>query len=465
MKYRKENDSLGEVSIPQGKYYGAQTARACENFKIGMEMFPEEFIQAIALIKKASAISNKELKLLDPKKAKNIEKAADEIIKGKLFDHFPLRIWQSGSGTQINMNVNEVIANRAIKLTGGKVGSKNPIHPNDDVNKGQSSNDVIPTAMHISAAQQIKNTLIPQITHLRDSLKKKAKEFKSIVKIGRTHLMDATPLTLGQEFSGYVTQLSKGIERIEQCLDELYELPIGATAVGTGLNTDSQFAGKVVKKISQMTKNHFVVSNNKFHLLAAHDALVQLSGTMKTLAVSLMKIANDIRWSASGPRCGLGEISLPANEPGSSIMPGKVNPTQAEALTMVCVQVMGNDVAVSMAGAGGNFELNVYKPVIIYNILQSIRLLSDACKSFADHCVSGIKINKETIKKNVDNSLMLVTALSPHIGYDKAAKIAQRAHAQGITLKEAALSLGFLKENEFDRIVRPENMIGPSRKK
>lgn len=461
MKYRIESDSLGSVRVPADQYYGAQTARSLENFKIGGETFPKEFIRALALIKKAAALTNKELKVLDPKKAELIARATDEVLRGKFDNDFPLVIWQTGSGTQTNMNVNEVIANRANELAGSPKGSKKPVHPNDDVNKGQSSNDVFPAAMHIATALAIEEHLIPSVAALRNALQKKSKEFKNIIKIGRTHLMDATPITLGQEFSGYVEQLTNGLVRIKASLPRLYELATGGTAVGTGLNTHPKFGEKIAQRIAQMTGKPFRGAPNKFEALAAHDAIVGASGDIRTLAVSLIKIANDIRWLGSGPRSGIGEIFLPENEPGSSIMPGKVNPTQCEAMTMVCVQVLGNDTTIAFAGAGGNFELNVYKPVIIYNILQSIRLLSDACESFAKNCVDGIQANRAQIEKNLNNSLMLVTALNPHIGYDKAAKAAQKAHKENILLKEAVVRLGFLTAEDFDRIVRPEKMIGP----
>jgi len=461
VNYRIETDSMGEMKVPVDKYYGAQTARSLMNFKIGGEKFPRPMIKALGTVKKAAALTNKELGLLPAQKADLIVKAAEEVIDGKLDDHFPLVVWQTGSGTQTNMNANEVIANRAIELAGGTMGSKTPVHPNDDVNKSQSSNDVFPTAMHVAAVVEIQARLIPVATKLRDGLAKKSAEFKDIVKIGRTHLMDATPLTLGQEFSGYVQQLTNGLKRIDGALPRLYELALGGTAVGTGLNTHPQFAVKVAEKIAAITGWPFVSAPNKFEALAAHDALVELSGVLKTWAVSLMKIANDIRWLGSGPRCGLGEIHLPENEPGSSIMPGKVNPTQSEAMTMVCVQVIGNDVAVSVAGAGGNFELNVFKPVIIFNILQSLKLLSDACESFTENCLVGIAANEDVIKNHLNNSLMLVTTLNPHIGYDRAAEVAQKAHKEKITLKEAAVKLGFLKPEEFDRLVDPRKMIGP----
>ena len=463
MEYRIETDTMGEVKVPVDKYYGAQTARSLMNFKIGGEKFPREIIRALGILKKAAALTNNELGMLPKEKTDLIVQAAEEVIEGKLDEHFPLVVWQTGSGTQTNMNSNEVIANRAIELAGGELGSKKPIHPNDDVNKAQSSNDTFPTAMHIAAVEQIVNHLIPRVTKLRDALAKKSEEFKDIIKIGRTHLMDAVPLTLGQEFSGYVQQLTYGLDRINGCLPRLKELALGGTAVGTGLNTHEKFAELSAKKISEITGLDFKSAPNKFEALAAHDAIVEASGVMKTLAASLMKIANDIRWLGSGPRCGIGEINLPANEPGSSIMPGKVNPTQSEALTMVCAQVMGNDVAVNIGGASGNFELNVFKPVMIYNLLQSIRLLGDACESFTDNCVVGIEANKVNIDKNLKNSLMLVTALNPHIGYDNAAKVAKKAFNDNSTLKEAAVALGLLTEEEFDEKVRPENMIGPKK--
>ncbi len=461
MEYRIETDTMGEVKVPADKYYGAQTARSLMNFKIGYERMPRELIRALGILKKAAALANKELGVLPAEKADLIVQAADEVIEGKLDDHFPLVIWQTGSGTQTNMNTNEVIANRAIEIAGGELGSKKPIHPNDDVNKAQSSNDTFPTAMHISAVEEINRRLIPMVKKLRDALAEKAEEFKDIIKIGRTHLMDAVPLTLGQEFSGYVQQLDNGLDRIKGCLPRLSELALGGTAVGTGLNTHKDFAELAAKKISEITGLEFKSAPNKFEALAAHDAIVEASGVMKTLAASLMKIANDIRWLGSGPRCGIGEISLPANEPGSSIMPGKVNPTQAEAMTMVCTQVMGNDATINFAGASGNFELNVYKPVMIYNLLQSIRLLADACESFTDKAVVGIQANKDKIDFFLNNSLMLVTALNPHVGYDNAAKIAKKAFAENTTLKQAAVDLGILTEEQFDEFVRPENMLGP----
>lgn len=461
MEYRVESDSMGEVKVPADKYYGAQTARSLMNFKIGGERFPRELIRALGILKKAAALTNQELGTLPADKAKLIIQAADEVIEGKLDEHFPLVVWQTGSGTQTNMNSNEVIANRAIELAGGELGSKNPVHPNDDVNKAQSSNDTFPTAMHIAAVEQVHHKLIPAVTLLRDSLLQKSEEFKDVVKIGRTHLMDAVPLTLGQEFSGYAAQLTHNLKRIENSLDYLYELALGGTAVGTGLNTHPDFAVKAAAKIAEMTGLPFRTAENKFEALAAHDAIVEMSGTLKTLAASLMKIANDVRWLGSGPRCGIGEISLPANEPGSSIMPGKVNPTQSEAMTMVAVQVMGNDATIGFAGASGNFELNVFKPVMIYNLLQSIRLLADTCVSFSDKAVTGIKANPDKINHYLNDSLMLVTALNPHIGYDNAAKVAKKAHVEGTTLKAAAVALGMLTEEEFDKYVRPEKMTGP----
>ncbi len=461
MDYRIESDTMGEVKVPADKYYGAQTGRSLMNFKIGYERMPRELIRALGILKKAAALTNKELGTLSAEKADLIVKAADEVIAGKLDDNFPLVVWQTGSGTQTNMNTNEVIANRAIEMAGGEIGSKKPIHPNDDVNKAQSSNDTFPTGMHIAAAEEINRRLIPMVKKLRDTLKQKSQEFEKIIKIGRTHLMDAVPLTLGQEFSGYVQQLDNGLVRIGNCLPRLYELALGGTAVGTGLNTHPQFAEKAAKKIASITGLPFVSAPNKFEALAAHDAIVEASGVMKTLACSLMKIANDVRWLASGPRSGLGELEIPANEPGSSIMPGKVNPTQSEAMTMVCAQVIGNDTTINVGGCSGNFELNVFKPVMIYNLLQSIRLLADACESFNDHCAVGIKANTSRIDELMKKSLMLVTALNPHIGYDNAAKIAKKAHADGSTLKEAAVALGILDEKQFDEYVKPADMVHP----
>lgn len=458
---RIERDTMGEIEVPSTAYYGAQTARSLIHFAIGDETMPKEVIQAMAILKKAAALVNADLKTLSAEKADLIVKAADEVIDGKLFEHFPLRVWQTGSGTQTNMNVNEVIANRAIEIAGGELGSKKPIHPNDDVNKAQSSNDTYPTAMHIAAAIAVNKNLIPAVTTLRDTLAAKAVEFKDMIKSGRTHLMDATPVTLGQEFTGYAQQLTNDLRRIELTLDGVYELALGGTAVGTGLNTHPEFAVRSAKKISELTGLPFVTAPNKFEALAAHDALVFMHGALKTLAASLMKIANDVRWMASGPRCGFGEISIPENEPGSSIMPGKVNPTQSEAMTMVAAQVFGNDVAVNFGGASGNFELNVFKPVIIYNVMQSIRLLSDTCVMFNEHCAVGIEANVDRLNYYNQNTLMLVTALNPHIGYDNAAAIAKNAHKKGITLKESAISLGHLTEEQFDLWVRPEDMLGP----
>jgi fumarate hydratase class II len=461
MDYRIEKDTMGEIKVPSDKYYGAQTARSLMNFKIGGDRFPRELIRALGILKKAAALTNKELGTLPAEKADLIIKAADEVIEGKLDEHFPLVVWQTGSGTQTNMNSNEVISNRAIEMAGGELGSKKPIHPNDDVNKAQSSNDTFPTAMHIAAVEEIHRRLIPMVTKLRDALQKKSNEYKEIIKIGRTHLMDAVPLTLGQEFGGYAQMLTNGLERINAALPRLYELALGGTAVGTGLNTHPQFAVKSAEHIAKITALKFVTARNKFEALAGHDSMVEFSGVLKTLAASLMKIANDIRFLGSGPRCGLGELNLPANEPGSSIMPGKVNPTQSEAMTMVCAQVFGNDVSVNVGGATGHFELNVFKPVIIFNVLNSIRLISDACESFTDNCVVGIEANGSNIQKHLENSLMLVTALNPHIGYDNAAKVAKKAHAENKTLKEAVVELGLLTAEKFDEVVRPEKMVGP----
>lgn len=462
MAMRIEKDTMGEIEVPNEYYYGAQSARSLIHFAIGTERMPRPIIRAMGILKKAAALVNSDLGILPKEKADLIVQAADEIIEGKLDSHFPLSIWQTGSGTQTNMNTNEVISNRAIEIAGGELGSKKPIHPNDDVNKSQSSNDTFPTAMHIAAAEEIVNRLIPAVKKLRDMLAKKSEEFKDIIKVGRTHLQDAVPLTLGQEFSAYVQQLNKALERIDKVLPDLYELAIGGTAVGTGLNAHPEFADRTARKIAELTGLPFVSAPNKFEALAAHDALVFAHGALKTLAASLMKIANDIRWLASGPRCGIGELTIPENEPGSSIMPGKVNPTQSEAMTMVCVQVFGNDTAINFGGASGNFELNVFKPVIIYNFLQSVRLLADTCLMFEEHCARGIQPNLDKIKYYVDNTLMLVTALNPHIGYDNAAKIAKHAHKNNLTLKQAALELGLLTEEEFDRYVRPENMLGPN---
>lgn len=461
-EFRIEKDTMGDVKVPSQALWGAQTQRSTENFKIGGDRFPREMIKALGILKKCAAITNTELGILDKTKSEWIVKAADEVIQGKLDQHFPLVVWQTGSGTQTNMNANEVIANRAMVMMGKSLPSKE-IHPNDDVNKGQSSNDTFPTAMHIAVADQVHNRLLPALQKLENALKIKQNEFKDIVKIGRTHLMDATPLTLGQEFSGYATQIRHGIYRVKNCFHHLHELAIGGTAVGTGLNTHIDFPVKVAAAIAAESKIPFVTAENKFEALASHDALVELSGALKTLAVSLMKIANDIRLLGSGPRCGIGELLLPENEPGSSIMPGKVNPTQSEAMTMVCAQVLGNDVAVNVGGCNGHFELNVFKPVIVFNVLNSVRLISDACDSFTDNCVVGIEANKAAIKKHLDNSLMLVTALNPKIGYDNAAKIAKTAHKNGTTLKEEAINLGLLTSEEFDKAVDPSKMIGPNK--
>jgi len=461
METRMETDSMGEIEVPANCYYGAQTARSLIHFDIGTETMPRELIRGMGILKKASAMVNAELGLMPEDIKDLIAKAADEVIDGKLDDHFPLRVWQTGSGTQSNMNSNEVIANRGIELAGGVIGSKDPVHPNDHVNMGQSSNDTFPTAMHIAAVERIRDALIPSLTTLSESFRKKTIEFKDIIKIGRTHLMDATPLTLGQEFSGYTTQLEYALDRINGCMPRMYQIALGGTAVGTGLNSHCDFPVNVAKQIAEITGCPFVTAPNKFESLAAHDAIVETSGVLKTIACSLMKIANDIRWLGSGPRCGIGEITLPANEPGSSIMPGKVNPTQSEAMTMVATQVIGNDTAINFGGSSGHFELNVFKPVMIYNLLQSIRLLADSCRSFNDHCVVGIEPNKTQIDKHLNGSLMLVTALNPHIGYDNAAKVAKKAYQENTTLKESAVALGLLTAEEFDEKVRPEKMTGP----
>ncbi len=458
---RQESDSMGTVEVPADAYWGAQTQRSLHFFAIGGDRLPREMIRAIGLLKKAAAEVNRDLGKLTDEKARLIMQAAGEVIDETLDAHFPLRIWQTGSGTQSNMNANEVIANRAIELAGGIMGSKKPVHPNDDVNMSQSSNDTFPTAMHIATAEQVHDELLPAVKHLRDALAKKAEAFAGIIKIGRTHLMDAVPLTLEQEFSGYVAQLDEDIERLNRALPDVYKLAIGGTAVGTGLNTHPEFAERTAAKIAGYTSLPFISAPNKFAYLAGHDALVQMSGTLRTLAASLMKLANDIRWMGSGPRAGLGELMLPENEPGSSIMPGKVNPTQSEAMTMVCVQVMGNDTAIGIAGSMGNFELNVFKPVIIHNLLHSIRLLAGTCRSFTDFCVVGIEPNRQAIRRHVDNSLMLVTALNQHIGYDSAAKIAKKAHHEHKTLREAALDLGLLTGEQYDQWVRPEEMLAP----
>jgi len=458
---RVESDSMGKIEVPSDRYYGAQTARSLIHFDIGRETMPPELIRALGILKKAAAQVNQDLGKLSAEKARLIVQAADEVIAGKLDEHFPLRIWQTGSGTQTNMNANEVISNRAIELAGGVMGSKKPIHPNDDVNMSQSSNDTFPTAMHIAAASRVAEYLIPAVTRLRDALDAKGREFSNVVKIGRTHLMDATPLTVGQEFSGWVSMLDRDIERLEEVLPGLYDLAIGGTAVGTGLNAHPEFAERAARKISELTGLPFKSHPNKFAALSAHDEIVFASGALKTLAASLMKIANDIRWLASGPSAGFGEIMLPENEPGSSIMPGKVNPTQSEAMTMVAVQVFGNDAAISFAGSQGNFQLNVFKPVMIHNFLNSVRLLTDACRSFTEHAVAGMELDENRIKQSVQNSLMLVTALTPKIGYDKAAEIAHKAHHEHLSLRDAALQLGYLTGKEFDDIVRPEKMTHP----
>ncbi|VXC29420.1 fumarate hydratase (fumarase C),aerobic Class II [Burkholderia sp. 8Y] len=457
---RMEKDTFGEIAVPNGKLWGAQTQRSLQNFKISTEKQSPELITALAIIKRAAAEVNQDLKVLDAKKAQAIMQAADEIIDGKHPDEFPLAVWQTGSGTQTNMNLNEVIANRASELLGGPRGEERLVHPNDDVNRGQSSNDVFPTAMHVAAAYAIVKHLVPSLKTLRETLDKKSQQFADVVKIGRTHLQDATPLTLGQEFSGYVAQLDQGIRHVEATLPHLYQLAQGGTAVGTGLNAHPEFAVKVAQAIGKLTGLPFETAPNKFEVMAAADALVAAHGALKTIAASMMKIANDIRWLASGPRCGLGELSIPENEPGSSIMPGKVNPTQSEAVTMLCCQVFGNDVAVNIGGASGNFELNVFRPMIAHNVLQSIRLLADGAQSFNDNCAVGIEANQARIDSLLNESLMLVTALNPHIGYDKAAQIAKKAHKEGTTLKAAALALGHVTEQHFDEWVKPHEMVG-----
>ena len=458
---RVESDSMGKIDVPADRYWGAQTARSLIHFSIGPDRMPLEVVRAMGILKKAAALANEKLGKLPADLAKLIVAAADEVIRGELDEHFPLSVWQTGSGTQSNMNANEVISNRAIEIAGGALGSKKPVHPNDHVNQSQSSNDTFPTAMHVAAAVDVRRRLLPAVRELRDALDAKAREYANLIKSGRTHLMDATPITLGQEFSGYVSQLDDNIKRLEQSLPDLFQLAIGGTAVGTGLNTHPRFAELVAAEIARETRLPFVSAPNKFAALAAHDALVAASGALRTLAVSLMKIANDIRWMASGPRCGLGELNLPENEPGSSIMPGKVNPTQCEAMTMACVQVLGNDAAIAFAGSQGNFELNVFKPVIIYNYLHSLKLLADTSHHFTKYCIAGMSPNIEKLHHNMEHSLMLVTALSPEIGYDKAAKIAHHAHHRHVTLKTAALELGYLDEATFDKLVRPEDMLGP----
>tara|TARA_B110001452_G_C15228768_1_gene425770 strand:+ start:1095 stop:2513 length:1419 start_codon:yes stop_codon:yes gene_type:complete len=459
---RIEADTMGELEVPADRYYGCQTARSLINFDIGDDTMPTGVIRAFGILKQAAAKVNSDLGELDSDVAKLIIAASEEVVLGELNDHFPLRIWQTGSGTQSNMNSNEVIANRAIEMAGGILGSKSPVHPNDHVNRAQSSNDTFPTAMHIASAEALTHELLPSLVNLRDAIATKSREWSDIVKIGRTHLMDAVPLTLGQEASGWVSQLDANIRRVEFSLGDLHELALGGTAVGTGLNTHPEFAQRVAAAIALKTSLPFVTAPNKFAQLAAHDAVVAASGALNTLAVSLMKIANDVRWLGSGPRCGLGELSLPANEPGSSIMPGKVNPTQSEAMTMVCCQVMGNHTAITIGGSQGNFELNVFKPMMIHNLLHSVQILSDSMRTFRERCIEGITPNREVIQNHLENSLMLVTALNNHIGYDKSAKIAKKAHEEGTTLREAALELGYLSNEEFDQWVRPEDMTGPN---
>lgn len=462
--YRVESDSMGEIKVPADKYWGAQTQRSNTYFNIGLDFIPSEVIRALAIVKKASAIANRNAGRLDPALGNAICEAADEVLAGKLDGNFPLKVWMTGSGTQSNMNMNEVIANRASELLGGVIGSKKPVHPNDHVNMSQSSNDTFPTAMHIAAGEAVVRRLIPAVEKLRGALAEKAAEYGSIVKIGRTHLQDAVPLTLGQEFSGYVAQLDYAVRRIKGALPEIFELPLGGTAVGTGLNAPAGFAENAAAEIARLTDLPFTSAPNKFALLAGHDAIVALSGSIKALACSLMKIANDIRWLASGPRCGIGELILPENEPGSSIMPGKVNPTQCEALTMICVQVVGLDTAVAFAGSQGNFELNVFKPVMIFDLLTEVRLLSDSCSNFTDFAVAGLKPDKKRIAELVEKSLMLVTALSPRIGYDNAAKIAKLAHQENLTLREACAKAGLVSPEEYDSVVRPEKMTRPQEK-
>ena len=463
MSTRTETDSIGSVEVPSDKYYGAQTQRSLDNFKIGGERFQREFIRAYGIVKKAAASVNHRFSNLDEKILKAIHKASDEVISGSLDNHFPLVVWQTGSGTQTNMNFNEVIANRAIEILDGSLGSKDPVHPNDHVNMSQSTNDTFPTAINIAAVETVCHQLIPAVKKLRKSMDVKSNEFKSIIKLGRTHLQDATPLSLGQEFSGYVSALDHGIKRLNTALDHCKELAMGGTAVGTGINSISGFSQAVADEISSLTGIDFRTAENKFEALGAQDSIVELSGALKVLAGSLFKIANDLRWLSSGPRSGIGEIILPTNEPGSSIMPGKVNPTQCEAMTMLCTQVMGNDTTITFAGASGNFELNVYRPVIAYNILQSIRLLSDGCDSFRKNAVDGIEANLERINHNLYNSLMLVTALNPHIGYDKASEVAKKAYKENTTLRDAIEKLGYMTADDFDKLVKPEDMINPSK--
>ena len=463
MEYRKEKDSMGEVEVPNEKYYGAQTQRSINNFKIGGERFQREFIRAYGIVKKAAAKVNASAGKLDKNIANAILEASDEVINGDLDKHFPLVIWQTGSGTQSNMNFNEVISNRAIEMMGGEIGTKDPVHPNDHVNMSQSTNDTFPTAINIAVVQLAIGELIPKLEKLEKIFEKKSKEFDSIIKLGRTHLQDATPLSLGQEFSGYSSALRHGIKRIKNSLESCYELAIGGTAVGTGINSFEGYAEAVAKEISSITRLPFKTAENKFEALGGQDCIVELSGALKTVAGSLFKISNDIRWLASGPRSGIGEIVIPSNEPGSSIMPGKVNPTQCEAMTMVCSQIMGNDTTITVAGASGNFELNVYRPVLAYNIIQSIRILSDATSSFRKNCVEGIKPNKERINSNLYNSLMLVTALNSHIGYDKAAEVAKKAYKDNTSLRDAIIALEYMSGEDFDKLVQPEKMIHPSK--
>ena len=464
MSIRIEKDSLGPVEVPANRYYGAQTQRSFDNFKIGGQRFPRVFIRAYGILKKAAATVNHSFGNLNQKLKDIIHAAADEVIEGKLDDHFPLVVWQTGSGTQTNMNFNEVIANRSIEMLGGSLGSKDPVHPNDHVNMSQSTNDTFPSAINIAAVVSVHEDLIPALRILKESLQKKSDVFHNIIKLGRTHLQDATPLSLGQEFSGYVSALDHGIKRLEKSLYNCYELAMGGTAVGTGINSITGFDTAAAEEIASLTGLPFRTAENKFEALGGQDSVVELSGTLKVIAVSLFKMANDIRWLASGPRSGIGELILPANEPGSSIMPGKINPTQCEAMTMVCTQVMGNDTTIALAGASGNFELNVYRPVLAYNILQSIRLLSDVSYSFAEHAVAGIEANKERIDQNLYNSLMLVTALNPHIGYDKAAEVAKKAHKDNTTLREAIIELDYMSGEDFDRLVQPQQMIHPREK-
>ena len=464
MSTRIEKDSLGKVNVANDRYWGAQTQRSLQNFKIGNEHFPREFIRAYGILKKAAATVNESFGNLNSEIASTIRNAADEVVEGKLDDHFPLVVWQTGSGTQTNMNVNEVIANRAIEMLGGELGSKDPVHPNDHVNMSQSTNDTFPSTINIAAVETVAHQLIPALEKLQKSLAAKADEFHDIIKLGRTHLQDATPLSLGQEFSGYASMVDHGITRVKNAIEHCYELAMGGTAVGTGINSVAGFGEAAAKEISNLTGLPFVTAPNKFEALGGQDSIVELSSALKTVAVSLNKIANDIRWLGSGPRSGIGEINLPTNEPGSSIMPGKVNPTQAEAMTMVCTQVIGNDITITMAGASGNFELNVYRPVIAFNIIQSIRLLSEVSVSFADNCVDGIEANEDRIHSNLHNSLMLVTALNPHIGYDKAAEVAKKAHKENTTLKEAIIDLGYMSGDDFDKLVQPRDMIHPRKK-